>query len=95
MVKFVENVDQKELSRRPFSKKFHRPSVNFINILRAHFLYESAFLPKSFCQSHHVTREKLPKALSYEKLVHEMLMKLTLKFILKKSKSKNRLNLLL
>ncbi len=29
----------------------YRPLVNFINILRAHFFYESAFLPQSFCQS--------------------------------------------
>jgi len=35
------------------------------------------FLPKPFCQSQNVTREKLPKKLSYKKRVFEMLMKLT------------------
>jgi hypothetical protein len=49
--------------------------VNFINILRAGFLYESAFLPKSFCQSQNLTREKLCKALLYEKCARKMLMK--------------------
>jgi len=51
--------------------------VNFINILRAHFVYKSAFLPKSFCQSQNVTREKLRQALLYEKCARKMLMKLT------------------
>jgi len=54
-----------------------KPVVNFINILREHFSYENAFLPKLFCQSHNVTREKLRKALSYEKQALKMLMKLT------------------
>jgi len=48
--------------------------VNFINILRA------AFAPNSFgkkLQSQTVTREKLPKTLSYRKGTHKMLMKLT------------------
>jgi hypothetical protein len=30
---------------------------NFINILRMRFSYESAFFPKSFCQSQNVTRK--------------------------------------
>jgi len=51
--------------------------VNFINILRSRFSYESAFyLLKSLCQSQNKTREKLRKALSYKKCVHKMLMKL-------------------
>jgi len=45
-------------------------SVDFNNILRARFLYESAF-----CQNS--TREKLCKALSYKKCVRKMLMQLT------------------
>jgi hypothetical protein len=52
--------------------------VNFINILCAHFSYKSAFLQKSFCQSQNVTREKLRKALSNEKCVRKMMLKLTL-----------------
>jgi len=44
-----------------------KPVANFINILHEHFLYESAFLPKSFRQSQNVTREKLRKALLYKK----------------------------
>jgi len=51
------------------------PGVNFINILRTNFLYESALL--SFFFYLHVTREKLPKRLSYKKGTHKMLMKLT------------------
>jgi len=38
------------------------------------------FLPKSFCQSQNLTREKQCEALSYEKRVHKMLMKLTPRF---------------
>jgi len=34
------------------------------------------FSPKSFCQSQNVTREKLHKALLYEKRVRKMLIKL-------------------
>jgi len=44
-----------------------RLGVDIINILLAHFSYKSAFLPKSFRQSQKVTREKLPKILSYKK----------------------------
>jgi hypothetical protein len=51
--------------------------VNFINILCAHFSYESAFFPKFFRQSQNVTREKLRKALLYEKRARKMLMKFT------------------
>jgi len=40
-------------------------------------LYKSAFLPKSFRQSQIVTREKLLKALLYEKCARKMLMKYT------------------
>ncbi len=54
---------------------FTRPGINFINVLRAHFLYKSA--SSSFFFYLHVTREKLPKRLSYEKGVRKMLMKLT------------------
>jgi len=46
-------------------------SVNLINVLRANFLYE--FLPKA----KNITREKLPKQHLYEKIVHEMLVKLS------------------
>jgi len=53
------------------------PMVNFINIFRGCFSYKSAFLPKSFRQSQKVTREKLRKALLYEKFASTMLMKLT------------------
>ncbi len=53
------------------------PVVNFINILSPHFFVRKcSFLPKSFHQSQNLTRENLRKALSYEKLVHKMLMKL-------------------
>jgi len=45
------------------------PMVNFINILHEYFLYESAFF------NLHVTREELPKRLSYKKGVLKMLMK--------------------
>jgi len=48
--------------------------VNFINILRAHFLYQSA--SHSFF-NFNVTREKLPKRLPCEKGALKMLMKLT------------------
>jgi hypothetical protein len=41
--------------------------LNFINILRAHFSFESAFLPK----------RNLKKPLLYKKRAHKMLMKLT------------------
>jgi len=41
------------------------------------FLYQGAFLLKSFYQSQNVTREKLHKALLYEKSTRKMLMKLT------------------
>ncbi len=50
------------------------PWVNFINILN------SLFLPTSFCQKitkPKCNREKLRKALSYEKCTHKMLMKST------------------
>jgi len=48
--------------------------VNFINILCAHFLYK--VLHTAFFYLH-VTREKLPKILLYEKGSRKMLMKLT------------------
>jgi len=44
----------------------YSPAVNFINILRAHFSYESLFKAKL----------KAEKRLSYEKIVRKMLMKL-------------------
>jgi len=54
------------------------PLVNFINILHAHFSYESAFFsPKFFRQSQNVTREKQREALLYEKFSRKMLMILT------------------
>jgi len=56
---------------------FGGTGVNFINILRAHFRIKVLFLPKSFCQSQNVTREKLREALLYEKRARKMLMKLT------------------
>jgi len=49
-------------------------TVNFINILRTHFSYESASRSIFYL---HVTREKLPKRILYEKVVLKMLMKLT------------------
>jgi len=52
------------------SLKKLKPGVNFINILREHFSYKSAFLPKSFRQS----REKLCEAPLYEKFARKMLM---------------------
>jgi len=48
--------------------------VNFINILSAYFC--TKVLQAAFFYLH-VTREKLPKRLSYEKGAHKMLMKLT------------------
>jgi len=48
--------------------------VNFINILRAHFSYESLLTIFFYL---HVTREKLPKRLTYEKCVRKLFMKLT------------------
>jgi hypothetical protein len=53
--------------------------VNFINILRAKFTYESLF--GSFFYLH-VTREKLPKRHSYVKFARKLLMKLTTVLIL-------------
>jgi len=50
------------------------PGLNFINILRTIFLYESCF--GSFFYVH-VTRGKLPKRRSYKKSVRKTLMKLT------------------
>jgi hypothetical protein len=50
------------------------PVVNFINIKQAAFA--PIFLPKKF-QSQTVTREKLPKTLSYKERASKMLMKLT------------------
>jgi hypothetical protein len=50
------------------------PVVNFINILRANFSYESIFYSFFYL---YVTREKLPKRHSYKKFAHKMLMKLT------------------
>ncbi len=47
------------------------PVDNFTNILRAPFLYKSAFFYL------HITREKLPKRLSYEKGACKMLVQLT------------------
>jgi len=64
--------------------------VNFINILRTHFLYESAFfcqnvtrkkLPKRLSYEKCVCRKKLPKRLSYEKCVCKTLMKLTARIL--------------
>jgi len=49
-------------------------AVNFINILRTNFLYQRCF--GSFFYVH-VTREKMPKQLSYQKRMHITLMKLT------------------
>jgi len=46
-------------------------------------------LPKSFCQSVNVTREKLRKARSYEKCACKMLMKLTLGWTAFDKRSKN------
>jgi hypothetical protein len=48
--------------------------VNFINILRAHFLYK-ILEPK--ITKPNATREKLPKRLTYKKGKHKMLMNLT------------------
>jgi len=48
--------------------------VNFINILRANFLYERLFGSFFFL---HATREKLLKRHSYEKFARKILMKLT------------------
>jgi hypothetical protein len=48
-----------------------KAGVNFINVLCAHFLYESAFFGKI------VSTEKLCKRLLYEKHVRLMLLKLT------------------
>jgi hypothetical protein len=50
------------------------PAVNFINILRANFLYERRFDSFSpvIC-----TSKKAVKQWSYEKFVHKMLIKLT------------------
>jgi len=60
---------------------------NFINILRAQFLYNSAFLTKYFCPSQNVTRKKLCESLLYKKGAHRtLLMKLTLEVALKDSK---------
>jgi hypothetical protein len=59
------------------SPPYFPPGVNFINILRAHFCTKELFLPKSFCQSQNVTREKLLNSLSYKKCTHNTLMKLT------------------
>ncbi len=56
-------------------QKVNLPVLNFINILWA------AFAPIFFCQkiqSQIVNREKLQKALSYEKFASKMLMKLTI-----------------
>jgi len=50
------------------------PRVNFINILRAPFAL--VFLHQKL-QSQIVTREKLRKALLYEKFAHKRLIKLT------------------
>ncbi len=47
------------------------PGVNFINILRALFLYEQ------FVQSQTLRRKKLLKRFSYQKRAHKTLMKLT------------------
>ncbi len=51
--------------------------VNFINVLRAHFLYESLLSSFFLLTWLHVAREKLPKRLSYKKCVRKLLMKLT------------------
>jgi len=51
-----------------------RYAVNFINVKRANFTYESLFGSIFYL---HVTREKLQKRRSYEKCVHLTLMKLT------------------
>ncbi len=59
---------------QPFVAKSKCPVVNFINILRTNFMYESLF--GSFFYLH-VTREKLPKRCSYLKFVCKMLIKLT------------------
>jgi hypothetical protein len=51
------------------------PGVNFIKILRMNFLNEYHFCTFFYVQ---VTREKLLKQCSYKKIVHKMLMKLTI-----------------
>jgi len=53
---------------------FRRQTVNFINILRSPFSYKSASCSFSLL---YVTREKLPKRLSYKKGVRKTVMKLT------------------
>ncbi len=62
-----------------FSSSYHflsylRPGVNFINIVRAPFSYESLCAAFFYL---HVTREKLPKKILYEKGAPKTLMKLT------------------
>jgi len=52
----------------------HCPTVNFINVLRTHFLCE-IFAPKITKQN--IFREKLLNLLSYEKRARKTLMKLT------------------
>jgi len=51
-----------------------KPAVNFINILRLNFMYESLF--GSFFYLH-IAGEKLLKIPLYKKLARKMLMKLT------------------
>jgi len=50
---------------------------NFINILLSRFSYESAFLPKSFCQSQNITRKSWAIIFRTKKRARKILMKLT------------------
>jgi len=79
--KFIKVYKNKDKNRVPQNLDFrifdwpvNWPIVNFINILRANFLYKSLFGSYFYL---FVTREKLPKRRSYEKFARKMLMKLT------------------
>ncbi len=61
-----------------------RPSVNFINVLHTRFLYK-ILVPKITKPS--VTRENLPKRLTYKKGSRKMLMKLTPIYFMPKFKA--------
>jgi len=62
------------MTSKYYFKVFIFSAVNFINILRTNFSYQSLF--GSFFYLH-VTREKLLKRRSYEKFACKMLVKLT------------------
>jgi len=51
--------------------------VNFINILRTNFLYQSALCSFSLVTFGFKTKEKLLEEYAYKKLANKMLMKLT------------------